>query len=268
VTRHTSDSDRGAADASAAWRSRRAWVVLGVTILVALIADLASKSIAFATIADRPVGIHREEVLEAFERTRRLRELEARLDELGDQGPSTAPRTEQRIGEIRAEISRVLDRPGWEDLIPDHQPVVVIPHVLELTLVLNPGAVFGIGAGARVFFIAFTIGAIGFVGWVFARWTRPGDWLAHVSIGMFIGGGLGNLYDRLVFACVRDFLHPLPHATIPFSSGQPLWPWVSNVADALLILGIAGLLIHSWFGSDDQQHAQAAGDDSNEPAEA
>src|SRR4051812_17137468 len=34
-------------------------------------------------------------------------------------------------------------------LIPPHDPITVVPHLLNLTLVLNPGAVFGIGAGHR-----------------------------------------------------------------------------------------------------------------------
>lgn len=141
--------------------------------------------------------------------------------------------------------SAVLGADHLGDLLPPHQPVVVIPGVLELTLVLNPGAVFGLGAGARWFFIAFTAVAIAFLLWMFARLTRPRDWFAHAAIGLLIAGGLGNLYDRLVFACVRDFLHPLPHTMIP-GTDRPLWPYVSNVADAYLIIGIIGLLVLSW----------------------
>src|SRR5215471_17331108 len=40
-------------------------------------------------------------------------------------------------------------------LVPDHKPVVVLPRLLEFTLVLNPGAVFGLGAGQRGTFIIF-----------------------------------------------------------------------------------------------------------------
>jgi len=130
------------------------------------------------------------------------------------------------------------------ELLPAHQPVVVVPGVLDLTLVLNPGAVFGLGAGARWFFIAFTGVAVVFLLWMFARQSRPGDWVVHAAIGLLIAGGLGNLYDRIVFACVRDFLHPLPQAVIPWTD-KPLWPYVSNVADAYLIVGIVGLVVLS-----------------------
>jgi signal peptidase II len=120
--------------------------------------------------------------------------------------------------------------------------------VLDLTLVLNPGAVFGIGAGKRVFFVAFTLGAVLFSIWMFGAWTTPRDRIAHIAIGLILGGGLGNLYDRLVYACVRDFLHPLPNATLPFGwqwpwGGREVWPYVSNIADLWLLIGIGALLV-------------------------
>jgi len=161
--------------------------------------DLASKAWAFSTIAQHPVTINRDQVLNA-----------------------------QHLAQF----------------IPPHPPRVLIPNVLELTLVLNSGAVFGLGAGARWFFVAFTLAAVAFVIWAFATQTTRNQHLTHISAALLIAGGLGNLYDRLRFACVRDFLHPLPHANIPFST-RPLWPYVSNIADAFLILGIAGLLLFS-----------------------
>ena len=48
----------------------------------------------------------------------------------------------------REQVMRVND---LGILIPDHDPVTVMDKVLEFTLVLNPGAVFGIGAGQRWF---------------------------------------------------------------------------------------------------------------------
>lgn len=156
---------------------------------------------------------------------------------------------------------RVLELPTSRinALIPAHEPVTVIPHLLELKLVLNPGAVFGLGAGGRWFFVAFTVAAIGFSLWIFARWTRPTEWFAHVGIGLIVAGGLGNFYDRMVFACVRDFLHPL--YSLSFPGGRPVWPYVSNVADAFLLLGIAMLMVFLWRGGGTQPstHADTTG---------
>lgn len=192
----------------ATWRSRRAWVVLLAFVAAGLAADLWSKHAAFAGIAAQPVVIRRADVLAL---------------------PSS-------------QINR---------LVPVHEPVVVLPSVLELKLVLNPGAVFGIGAGKRWVFVLFTVGAVGFGLWVFARWTKARDWWSHAALGLILAGGLGNLYDRLTLGCVRDFLHPLAGVELPFGLAWPggdrqVWPYVSNVADALLLLGIGVLMVRLW----------------------
>ena len=138
-----------------------------------------------------------------------------------------------------------------QSLIPAHQPVVVIADILNFTLVLNPGAVFGIGAGQRWFFIVFTGLAIGFASYMFLAWTTRRDTWAHMALGLLIGGGIGNLYDRWVYACVRDFIAPFPGIKFPFGfdpfrSGGAVWPYISNVADALLLIGIGILAIYLW----------------------
>ena len=189
--------------------------MLGGTLIAGLAADLASKALAFRSIADTPAVITREQVLSA-------------------------------------------DR--LSALLPAHEPMSVIPSVLDLTLVLNPGAVFGIGAGQRWLFVTFTAFAVLFAMYVFVNWTRPRDRFAHFAIGLLLAGGLGNLYDRLRFACVRDFLHPLPGVKMPLGIRWPngsdeVWPYVSNVADLWLIIGIGLLLVLCWRAPT---HAEAS----------
>jgi signal peptidase II len=201
------------------WRSRRAVAVLVGVVVVGLLADLSSKWLAFRYVADTPQVIDRRDVLE----TRNL--------------------------------SGLIDR---------HEPVVILPHVLEFTLVLNPGAVFGTGAGLRVVFIAFTILAVAFGLWMFGSWTRAQDRAAHVAIGLLLAGGLGNLYDRIVYACVRDFIHPLPGVRMPFgwpnplTGGTELWPYVSNLADLWLLIGIGTLLVFLWRSGKAAKHQSSA----------
>ncbi len=207
-----------------AWRDGRSWIVLMFVTVLGLVADLASKEIAFRRVASIPAEISREDVM------------------LG---------------------------PPLSRLLPPHEPVVVIPRLLEFTLVLNPGAVFGIGAGKRWFFVAFTAGAIAFAFWMFAKWTTPRDRWAHAAVGLLLAGGLGNLYDRLLFACVRDFIHPLPGVALPFGwsypwvsgpSAREVWPYVSNVADLLLIIGIAALVVHTWRAGLERSATSLAAD--------
>jgi signal peptidase II len=107
------------------------------------------------------------------------------------------------------------------------------------------------GPGKRFVFIGFTVAALAFGILLFGTWTRPREWLAHVALGLLLAGGLGNLYDRWLFACVRDFIHPLPRVKLPFGWTWPwnhdpqVWPYVSNVADLFLIIGIGVLVVRA-----------------------
>lgn len=175
-------------------------------MLIGLGVDLWSKHLAFATIAGDPVSINRAEVL-----------------------------AQTNLG----------------DLIPFHEPQHVVPGLLDFSLILNRGAVFGIGVGNRWFFIMFTVAALAFGLWMFGSWTGPKDLAAHMGIGLLLAGGLGNLYDRMIYGCVRDFIHPLPGVLLPFGwhlpgGGREIWPYVSNVADLFLIIGIGLLMISMW----------------------
>lgn len=186
--------------------STTAWAWFIGATVLGLVADLWSKHAAFERIAETPVVLDRDAVL-----------------------------TASNLG----------------NLIPYHEPVVVIPRLLEFTLVLNPGAVFGIGAGKRWFFVVFTVFAVSLATWLFAKKTAARDRWAHLAFAMVVSGGLGNLYDRVLYACVRDFIHPLPGMRLPFGITWPggsdeVWPYVSNVADAFLLIGIGILIVYTW----------------------
>jgi signal peptidase II len=209
--------------AQPAWRFRAPWLILGLTVVAGVVVDLLSKYAAFRLVAGFPVAVLREQVL----------------------------------------AIKAMDPRGIGQLIPAHEPVVVVPHVLNWTLVLNPGAVFGMGAGQRAFFIVFTTIAVGFAIWLFALGTRVKDRWAHVGIGLLIAGGFGNLYDRVFYACVRDFIHPLPGVRFPFgwdpwNSSGAVWPYVSNVADLFLLIGIAIVAVHLWRRDPAREAAPAA----------
>jgi lipoprotein signal peptidase len=211
-----------------AWRRPVPWIVLLSAVAIGLAADLVSKSVAFRTLAPTPVVIERDAVLAKIRNGIPLNHRE--------------PIRELRIAGAPDEL--------WRPILPPHQPTVVLPYALEFKLVLNAGAVFGTGQGKRWLFVSFTAVALGFCAYLFASWARPRDHLAHAAIGLIVSGGLGNLYDRLVFGCVRDFLHPLPNVQWPFGwsifGSRDVWPYVSNVADAFLLIGIAIVMLKLW----------------------
>jgi signal peptidase II len=143
---------------------------------------------------------------------------------------------------------QIIGNPRYE--VPWHNSVEVIPwRILDFNLVINRGAVFGLGENRRGAFIAFTVFAAAAGLFVFARWTSPKDRVAHVALGLILAGGIGNLYDRIAYGVVRDFLHLFPGRHLPFGwswprGGSELFPWVFNVADMMLLAGMGLLMIH------------------------
>jgi signal peptidase II len=138
---------------------------------------------------------------------------------------------------------------------PEHDPVprgatrIVVPHLLQLRLAINLGAVFGIAANQQVFFIGFTGLAVAGGLLVFTRLMSPGCRTGHLALGMVFAGGIGNLHDRVRFGAVRDFLHMMPGRELPFAWTWPgdnpeLCPWVFNVADLMLLIGMIVLMKH------------------------
>ena len=153
-----------------------------------------------------------------------------------------------------------IRRDYWH--IPAHEPLVVIPRLLNLHLVKNEGAVFGIGPNQRMFFIVFTIAALAAAVVVFGRWTRSNATMAHVALGLIVAGGVGNLYDRVHFGFVRDFLHMLPGWTLPFGLNWPggnneVFPWVFNLADMMLLLGMGTMM---WYMNSLEKQRKLATD--------
>ena len=148
--------------------------------------------------------------------------------------------------------------------LPWHAGVRVLPgDLLDFHLVLNRGAVFGIGQGSRGIFVGFTLIAVTVAIGVFGWWTRAGSHLAHVAIALILAGGIGNLYDRVFIGAVRDFLHMLPRWNLPWGMQWPggsteVFPWVFNVADVMLLAGMALLLLHVQLADRAQRAADGA----------
>lgn len=135
--------------------------------------------------------------------------------------------------------------------IPDHPGIDVIPHVLSLRLTTNTGAVFGLGKGGRWLFIAVSIVAVAVITRIF--WKSPAEAKGfHLALGLILAGALGNLYDRFMYSAVRDMLHLFPGVELPFGWAWPggttaLYPWIFNLADAALVVGVLGVLTITWL---------------------
>ena len=117
------------------------------------------------------------------------------------------------------------------------QSIPLVSGYFDLTFVLNPGAAFSLLATLpeRIrtpFFICISIAAAVLITVYRARYLRQHR-LASVSLGLILGGAIGNLIDRVRYGVVVDFLDVHAH--------QYHWP-VFNVADSAISVGVTLLI--------------------------
>ena len=108
--------------------------------------------------------------------------------------------------------------------------VPIISDVLHLTYSENPGAAFGILKDDRWVFMSISTVAIVAMLFVLIKF-RPQDKLECLAISLIVGGGIGNMIDRLILGYVVDFVD---FRLINFA--------IFNLADSCVCVG-AGLLV-------------------------
>ena len=109
----------------------------------------------------------------------------------------------------------------------DHPPVHVLGDALQIVYTRNSGAAFSVGGGATILFSAVAVAVVVVIARAARRLvSRP--WA--VTLGLLLGGALGNLVDRIL----RD---PGPFRGHVVDWIQlPHWP-VFNVADSAIVVG-------------------------------
>jgi signal peptidase II len=132
-------------------------------------------------------------------------------------------------------------------------------NVFGIETALNPGALFGMGAGrSGLFSVLSVIALVGIVYWLFLG-KAARDWLLTIALSMISGGILGNLYDRLGLWGGTDANGATIHAVrdwILFAYGGYELPWLGerwpnfNIADSLLVCGAGVLIWHAFTATD------------------
>lgn len=143
--------------------------------------------------------------------------------------------------------------------------VMLVPHGLELTAVANQGAAMGLGQGRQTLFLTVSVIAVFvllafFVHSLFRGVGGPLRQHAYQFIlALLLAGVLGNFYDRLAHGYVRDMLHMLPgvHWSSIYSgwSDSELFPWVFNLADVYLCIGVGVVLLFGFIAPDDERES-------------
>jgi len=108
--------------------------------------------------------------------------------------------------------------------------------VFSVTKVYNTGAAFGILQGQTAFLLVFSALVLLTLGIYVFRWGKKLGAAQKVSFGLILGGIAGNLFDRIFFGHVVDFIK-LGFVDFP----------VFNLADIFINLGVALLLSTLFF---------------------
>jgi signal peptidase II len=112
--------------------------------------------------------------------------------------------------------------------------IPVAPPWLNLTMAWNEGINFGLfdfGAAGRWVLVALAVAIVV----ALAAWVRRGGWLQAIGAGAIIGGALGNVWDRLQWGAVADFIN--------MSCCGISNPFAFNLADAAIFGGAALLVL-------------------------
>jgi signal peptidase II len=125
-------------------------------------------------------------------------------------------------------------------------PVPALARWFDIHYVTNTGAAFGLFQNGSLLLVLVAI-AVSLVIVMYYHYLPSGQWLVRLSLGLQLGGALGNLVDRLRLGHVVDFLD------------VHVWP-VFNLADSAIVCGVA-LLVLLLLREDrsGRQIAQTAG---------
>ncbi|NLN17885.1 MAG: signal peptidase II [Firmicutes bacterium] len=118
--------------------------------------------------------------------------------------------------------------------LPMNKPHAILPPLLYLTYVENPGAAFSLLPGWRWFFIVVALAFLILVRTHLVQMTRENP-SSRWGLALALAGTAGNLIDRIRHGSVIDFLD------VPFFT-------VFNIADCCIVIGF-GLIIWNQFHS-------------------
>ncbi|HHT9145317.1 MAG TPA: signal peptidase II [Candidatus Wunengus sp. YC61] len=115
--------------------------------------------------------------------------------------------------------------------------LIAIPGLLNILRSKNEGVVFGLFPGKTSAFIVFSAIAIVVILLIYIKSDKT-IFISNLALGLVLAGAIGNLWDRIWFRGVRDF--------IDLHIGDKYhWP-TFNVADSLICVGISILVFTSF----------------------
>ncbi|MBS3105970.1 signal peptidase II [Candidatus Woesearchaeota archaeon] len=113
-----------------------------------------------------------------------------------------------------------------------NESIPIINNIFHLTYITNTGSAFGLFKRLNIVLMVFSIIVIVVVCFSLKK-IKDDEELLQLSVGLLLGGTIGNLIDRLDYGAVIDF--------IDFR----IWP-VFNIADSAVTISVVLLIILLW----------------------
>lgn len=127
-------------------------------------------------------------------------------------------------------------------VVRDIKPIgskTLIPGLLSLDYSENTGAAFSILEGGRWIFVAITLVVCAVI--IFAMfYYRDQGFFARAASALVVGGGLGNVIDRVSQTYVVDYIH------------VSFFPAIFNFADCCVVIGVIFFVIHLLFFTENR----------------
>jgi signal peptidase II len=218
-----STSQSGSGPSGLAVRSGWAWLAFALIAVFAAGSDLLTKQWAFDTLMEKAHRVDWRKVVDS------------------------PPPPEQHSVEYTRYVMHQMNLSAG--------PVLGV----RVTLSTNPGVVFGIDWLPDAAVSAITAGMVGLVVVFFASSPRLSPML-HIALALILGGAVGNLYDRLFSVVTLQDLPPIEGHVRDFIDCSALgYPWIFNLADVWLVVGVAMVMLH-WIllGRQEKRAAREA----------
>ena len=135
-----------------------------------------------------------------------------------------------------------------ESSIPNGSSVEVVGEWIRISHVTNTGAAFGLLPERTTLLSILSVAAVLAIVFYYRRLAADSRLIA-ATLGMQLGGAIGNLVDRIGQGYVVDFV----------DVGVPDGPrfWSFNVADSSIVVGIIAVTVLLWWQERQQTRAVA-----------
>ena len=137
-------------------------------------------------------------------------------------------------------IIDVISKLVISNLFDVNDSIMVIKNFFYITYVRNTGAAWSIFSGKTLGLIIISLIIILFIIYYIYK-NKPRYKIEKIGYSMILGGALGNLYDRVIYGYVIDYLD---FYILGYS--YPIF----NLADSFIFVGVVLIIIYTWRCKD------------------